>query len=285
MPISFMCRELGVTRQGYAAWRARQGAPTARQVADVDLFDVIEDIYQGSRRTYGSPRVQRELRRRGYRVGHNRVARLMARHGLVGRPGRRPRRPRTTIADPNATASPNLLARNFNPAGPDQVWVTDITYLRTDEGFLYLAAIIDCYSRLVVGWAVAPHLHTDLALDALNDAAARRRPRPGLIHHSDRGCQYTSSDYRKRLNQLHFTQSMSRTGNCYDNAVAESFFSTLKLELIYTRRWATHRELTVALFDYIETFYNRQRLHSTIDYHTPAEYDQAHIHQIAAQAS
>ena len=277
-----MCRELGVSRQGFAAWQRRQGAPTARQVADVDLTDVINDIYIGSRRTYGSPRVHRELRRRGYRVGHNRVARLMAAAGLVGRPGRRPRRPRTTVADPTATASPNVLARDFQPAGPDQTWVTDITYLRTEEGFLFLAAIIDCYSRMVVGWAVAPHLRTELALEALNDAVARRRPRPGLVHHSDRGCQYTSGDYRQRLEQLRFTQSMSRTGNCYDNAVAESFFSTLKLELIYTQQWATHHELTAALFDYIEVFYNRQRLHSTIDYCTPIEYDRAHTRQIAA---
>jgi transposase InsO family protein len=276
-----MCRELGVTRQGFAAWQRRQDAPSARQVADVDLADVIDDIYIGSRRSYGSPRVHRELRNRGYRVGRNRVARLMADHGLVGRPGRRPRRPRTTIADPTAAVSPNIIARDFSPAAPDQTWVTDITYLRTEEGFLYLAAIIDCYSRMVVGWAVAPHLRTELALDALNDAVARRRPPAGLVHHSDRGCQYTSSDYRKRLKELRFTQSMSRTGNCYDNAVAESFFSTLKLELVYTQRWTSHAELTTALFDYIEIFYNRQRLHSTIDYQIPADYDQAH-RQIAA---
>jgi transposase InsO family protein len=276
-----MCRELGVTRQGFAAWQARQGAPSARQVADADLADVINDIYIGSRRTYGSPRVHRELRHRGYRVGRNRVARLMADSELVGRPGRRPRRPRTTIADPTATPSPNIVARDFSPAGPDQTWVTDITYLRTDEGFLFLAAIIDCYSRMVVGWAVAPHLRTELAIEALNDAVARRRPAGGLIHHSDRGCQYSSRIYRKQLKELRFAQSMSRTGNCYDNAVAESFFSTLKLELVYTQRWASHAELTAALFDYIEIFYNRQRLHSTIDYHTPADYDQAH-RQIAA---
>jgi putative transposase len=180
--VAFMCRELGVTRQGYAAWHARQGAPSARQVADVDLADVIGDIYIGSRRSYGSPRVHRELRNRGYRVGRNRVARLMADNGLVGRPGRRPRPPRTTIADPTAAASPNIIARDFSPAAPDQTWVTDITYLRTEEGFLYLAAIIDCYSRMVVGWAVAPHLRTELALDALNDAVARRRPPAGLLH-------------------------------------------------------------------------------------------------------
>jgi transposase InsO family protein len=277
-----MCRELGVTRQGYAAWRRRQGEPSARHVADVDLLDVIRDVYDGTQRRYGSPRVHRELRRRGYRVGRNRVARLMATHDLVGRPGRRPSRPRTTIPDPAATASPNVLDRDFTPTAPDRAWVTDITYLRTDQGFLYLAAIIDCYSRLVVGWAVAPHLRTELCLEALHDAVARRRPQPGLIHHSDRGCQYTSHDYRKRLHQLHMTQSMSRKGNCWDNAVAESFFSTLKLELVYTKHWNTHHELTAALFDYIEIFYNRQRLHSAVDYSTPTEYDQAHFQQIAA---
>jgi transposase InsO family protein len=277
-----MCRELGVTRHGYAAWRHRQHEPSARQVADRDLLDVIRDVYDGARRCYGSPRVHRELRSRGYRVGRHRVARLMAAHDLVGRPGRRPRRPRTTITDPAAAPSPNLLQRDFEPAAPDRTWVTDITYLRTDQGFLYLAAIIDCYSRLVVGWAVAPHLRTELCLAALNDAAARRRPPPGLIHHSDRGCQYTSHTYRKRLRKLRMNQSMSRKGNCWDNAVAESYFSTLKLELVYTQQWKSHRELTTALFDYIEIFYNRQRLHSTIDYTTPTDYDQAHNQQTAA---
>ena len=176
-----------------------------------------------------------------------------------------------------------MLNRDFSPAAPNQAWVTDITYLRSGEGFLFLAAIIDCYSRMVVGWAVADHLRTELCLAALDDAVARRQPEPGLIHHSDQGCQYTSFDYRRRLADLGMTQSMSRVGNCWDNAVAESFFSTLKLELIYTRReWETHADLKAALFEYIEVFYNRQRLHSTLDYCTPFEYDSLYANTLKA---
>ena len=272
-----MCRELGVTRQGYAAWRRRQAAgPSPAAVAEAALVEEIAEIYTWSAGSYGAPRVWRELRRRGRAVGRHRVARLMAAHQLVGRSGRRRGTPRTTVADPAAAPAPNLVARDFSPAAPNELWVTDVTYLRTESGFLFLAAIIDCYSRLVVGWAVAPHLRTDLCLAALDDAVARRRPGPGLVHHSDRGCQYTSWAYRQRLDELGMTQSMSRKGNCWDNAVAESFFSSLKLELVYSRDWHSHADLEKALFEYIEVFYNRQRLHSTIDYNTPYEYDQSH---------
>jgi putative transposase len=279
-----MCAEFGVTRQGYAAWRRRQaGPPNAREVEEATLVDEIAAIYTWSQGRYGAPRVWRELRRRGRHVGRHRVAGLMAANGLVGRSGRRRSAPRTTVADGSAAPAPNLVARDFRPAGPDQLWVTDVTYLRTEQGFLFLAAIIDCYSRMVVGWAAAPHLRTELCLAALDDAVARRRPAPGLVHHSDRGCQYTSHDYRQRLHEFGAVQSMSRRGNCWDNAVAESFFSTLKFELIYTDDWASHAELQTALFEYIEVFYNRQRLHSTIDYTTPYEYDQSHqTTQIAA---
>lgn len=269
-----MCAHFGVTRQGYAAWRRRQAAPSARHTSDAALLEEIVAVYTWSGGRYGAPRVWRELSRRGVTAGRHRVARLMADNGLVGRPGRRRATPRTTTADPAAAASPNLVARDFTPAGPDQLWVTDVTYLRTGQGFLFLAAIIDCYSRLVVGWAVADHLRTELCTAALDDAVARRRPGPGLVHHSDRGCQYTSHTYRERLSELGIVQSMSRTGNCWDNAVAESFFSTLKLELVYNNDWAGHTELELALFEYIEIFYNRERLHSTIDYMTPYEYDQ-----------
>lgn len=272
----FMCREFGVSRQGYAKWVRRQDAPpTARQVADAVLLAEITVIFNESRRAYGAPRVWAELRRRGKTVGPNRVARLMALHGLCGRDGRRPL-PRTTITDPTATEAPNVVNRDFEPAVPDSVWVTDITYLATDEGWMYLAAILDCYSRSVVGWAVADHLRTELCLAALDDAVSRRNPPHGLVHHSDRGCQYTSYEYQQKLKVLGMTPSMSRTGNCWDNAVAESFWATVKRELVNTKQWATREELELALFDYIEVFYNRKRLHSTLDYLTPEEYDKAY---------
>jgi putative transposase len=189
-PIVFMCAEFGVTRRGYAAWRRRQAAaPSARDVEEAALVAEIADIYTWSQGRYGAPRVWRELRRRGRRVGRHRVAGLMAANGLVGRSGQRRGTPRTTVADPAAAPAANVVARDFGPAGPNELWVTDVTYLRTDAGFLFLAAIIDCYSRMVVGWATAPHLRTELCLVALDDAVARRRPRPGLVHHSDRGCQ------------------------------------------------------------------------------------------------
>jgi len=273
-PVAFMCRELGVTRQAFYAWARRQRIPSARHQAGVELDAEIETVYHRSRGCYGSPRVNAELRAAGRRVSRKRVAARMAAKGLVGRDGRHRRRtPRTTVVDETALFSPNLLNRQFTAPEPDRVWVTDITYLPTGEGWLYLAPVIDLHSRLVVGWAVDDHLRTELCLDALNDAIGRRNPPRGLIHHSDRGCQYSSNDYRKRLRDAGMIQSMSRKGNCYDNAVAESFFSTLKHELIHTKTWTTRRELRAALFEYIEIFYNRQRIHSTLDYHTPWHYD------------
>jgi putative transposase len=271
-----MCRELRVTRQGYGAWRRRQQCPPgARAAADAALLAEIRQVHAGSKGRYGAPRVWGELRRRGRVVGPNRVARMMADNGLSGRCGRRAV-PRTTIADPTAAPAPNVLNRDFDPGAPNAAWVTDITYLPTGEGWLYLAAITDCYSRAVVGWAVADHLRTELCLAALDDAVARRRPGPGLVHHSDRGCQYTSFDYQRRLAELGMVCSMSRKGNCWDNAVAESLWATLKRELVNDKKWATRAELETALFEYIEVFYNRQRLHSTLDYCTPEEYDQAY---------
>lgn len=276
-PVTVLCKTLGVSPQGYYAWRARQAAgPTARQISDGELLARIFEAYTAGRGTYGSPRVYRWLRDVGVKVSEKRVACLMAENGLVGRPGRAPI-PRTTIADPDAAASPNLLNRDFTAAQPDEKWVTDITYLRTGDGFMFLAAIIDCCTRMVVGWSVAEHLRTELCLAALDDAVERRQPGPGLLHHSDRGCQYTSYEYRARLKALEMRQSMSRVGNCWDNAVAESFFSTLKLELVYTQDWESHDQLRLALFEYIEIFYNRERLHSTLDYSTPFEYDRQYL--------
>jgi transposase InsO family protein len=277
-PISFMVAELGVSRQGYYAWAARQGEPPRpRAAANQALLGEITSIFHAKRRRYGAPRMTDELRRRGWQVSRKRVARLMAAAGLVGRRGRR-WLPRTTITDPAAAPADNVVNRDFAPDRPDATWVTDITYLRTDEGWLYLAAIIDCYSRLVVGWSTATHMRDDLCLDALDGALFVRNPDPNhrLVHHSDRGSQYTSHAYRKRLRDNKITTSMSRKGNCWDNAVAESFWATVKRELVDDQRWETRAALNTALFEYIEIFYNRERLHSSLDYSTPAEYDGAY---------
>jgi putative transposase len=272
-PIVFMADEFGVSRQGYAKWVRRLSAPLGpRAVSDEALAAAILRIFLAKRCRYGAPRITVELRREGWVVGENRVARLMVEAGLAAR---QPKRwlPRTTEIDPASKPADNIVNRDFNPDRPDAVWVTNITYLTTDEGWLYLAAIVDCYSRAVVGWATAPHMRDDLCLAALDDAIARRNPRPGLIHHSDRGSQYTAHDYQKRLRDNHIVCSMSRKGNCWDNAVAESLWATIKRELTDGERWPTRNQLTGALFEYIEVFYNRERLHSFLDNATPKEYD------------
>ena len=261
-----------MTRQGYYAWRARRSAPPGpREASRQTLSVVIAEIFAEHKGRYGAPRIWVELRRRGYLVGMNRVASIMAGLGLAGKSGRRPL-PRTTVADPDAAVAPELLGRNFHPGAPNRTWVTDITYLRTLRGWCYLAVIVDCYSRLVVGWALADHMRTDLCLEALRDAVARHKPEPGLVHHSDRGCQYTSYDYQKALRDNHIVVSMSRKGNCWDNAVAESFWATIKRELTDGIEWESEEELQAAIFEYIEVYYNRKRLHSTLDYMTPQEY-------------
>jgi putative transposase len=272
-PIVFMADEFGVSRQGYAKWVRRLSAPLGpRAAGDEALAAAILRIFLAKRCRYGAPRITVELRREGWVVGENRVARLMVEAGLAAR---QPKRwlPRTTEIDPASKPADNIVNRDFNPDRPDAVWVTNITYLTTDEGWLYLAAIVDCYSRAVVGWATAPHMRDDLCLAALDDAIARRNPRPGLIHHSDRGSQYTAHDYQKRLRDNHIVCSMSRKGNCWDNAVAESLWATIKRELTDGERWPTRNQLTGALFEYIEVFYNRERLHSFLDNATPKEYD------------
>jgi putative transposase len=272
-PIAFMADEFGVSRQGYAKWAKRQSAPIgARAVSNEALTAAIRRIFLAKRCRYGAPRVTVELRRQGWTVGENRVARLMVEAGLVAR---QPKRwlPRTTETDPASKPAGNIVNRDFAPDRPDTVWVTDITYLATDEGWLYLAAIVDCYSRAVVGWATAAHMRDELCLAALDDAIARRNPPPRLVHHSDRGSQYTGHDYQKHLRDNHMICSMSRKGNCWDNAVAESLWATIKRELTDGEHWATRHELNMALFEYIEVFYNRERLHSFLDNCTPKEYD------------
>ena len=271
-PVAALCRMLEVTRQGYYAYAKRP--PSLRARDDASLQQRVREVHEHSRSTYGSPRVLRELRRDGLLVGKRRVERAMRSLGLTARKKRRFRV--TTAADPKHAVEPNVLAREFTATRPDERWVTDITYVWTDEGWCYLAVILDLFSRAVVGWALDATLATTLPLRALDAAVRRRRPSAGLLHHSDRGCQYTSADYRGALAELGVTVSMSRKGNCWDNAVAESFFATLKTELIHDRRWQTRLELRSAVFEYIEVFYNRRRLHSSLGYKTPAEVESAY---------
>lgn len=273
-PVRFMAAEFGVSRQGYAKWVRRQAAPPGpRATSDGLLLAAIRRVFLAKRCRYGAPRITVELRHQGWSVGPNRVARLMA---LAGLAARQPRKwvPRTTEIDPASKPAGNILNRDFAPGRPDAVWATDITYLPTGEGWLYLAAIVDCYSRMVVGWATAAHMRDELCLAALDGAIARRNPPPGLLHHSDRGSQYTGHDYQKRLRDNHMICSMSRKGNCWDNAVAESLWATIKRELVDGEKWATRSELNAALFEYIEVFYNRERLHSFLGNMTPQEYDE-----------
>jgi len=265
--VAVLCRLLGVTRQGYYAFERR--GRSARVRADEQLRERVRVLHTESRGTYGSPRVHAALRNEGRRVGKGRVERILRSLGLRGRTPRRWRA--TTRSNPKHAVVGNSLDRDFTATRPNERWVTDISYVLTDEGWCYLAAILDLYSRSVVGWALDTTLSTKLPLAALDMAIRRRRPSAGLLHHSDRGCQYTSDEYRSALANLGVTVSMSRKGNCWDNAVAESFFATIKTELVYRQRWASRTELRAAVFEYIEVFYNRRRLHSSIGYKTPAE--------------
>lgn len=266
-PVSALCRLLGVTRQGYYAYAARP--PSQRFIADGKLCERIRALHDESRGTYGSPRVRAALRNEGCSVSKTRVERTMRGLGLCGRTPRRWRQ--TTRANPAHQVAANRLARDFTAERPDQRWVTDISYVWTDEGWSYLAVVLDLFSRAVVGWSLDTTLTTRLPLNALNAALKSRRPAAGLLHHSDRGCQYTSDDYRRELKKHGIEVSMSRRGNCWDNAVAESFFATLKTELVFRQRWSRRIELREAVFEFIEVFYNRQRLHSSLDYKTPAQ--------------
>ena len=275
-PVVRLCRVLEVSASGFYAWVKRP--VSARAVANAALTERIRAIHTRSRSTYGSPRVHAELRDAGP-VGRKRVARLMQQAGLVGCRPRRFRR--TTIADPTAQVD-DLVRRAFRPADLDHLWVSDITYVRTDEGWLYLATILDAGSRRVVGWSLADHLRAELALDALTMALTTRRPAPGLIHHSDRGTQYLSGAYADRLAAHHLRQSVGHPGTCWDNAVAESFFATLKTELLHRQTWATRQLARTAIFEYIEVFYNRQRRHSTLGYLAPAEFEWRYYLQAAA---
>jgi putative transposase len=267
------CRLLEVSRAAY--YQRRQDVPSAREIADVELTERITAIHTEAKGTYGSPRVHRELAKRGVECGKRRVRRLMRNAGLEGRCKKRWRK--TTIADPAAGAALDLIQRAFGPGAEiDRRYVGDITYIPTWEGWAYLATVIDLSSRRVVGWALASHMRTELVSDALKMALRSRGPDEGLIFHSDRGCQYTSADYGElaRLNGV--VLSIGRKGECWDNAVAESFFATIKRELIDTRTWPTREGLRRAVFDYIEGWYNVRRLHSSLDYCSPAEWEAVH---------
>lgn len=266
------CHLLEVSRSAYYQWS--NGTPSARELADAELAEKVVDIFTKSRRTYGAPRITTALAEGGIRVGRKRVARLMVLRGLAGRAKRRFKR--TTIADPMAESSAiDLIGRVFGPGVRelDTAWCGDITYVRTWEGWLYLATVIDLESRRVVGFAMADHMRASLVCDALEMAITQRRPAPGLIFHADRGSQYTSGKFRKILNERHIIQSLSRPGQCWDNAVAESWFSTLKEELIYRQAWPTRNQARRAIFEFIEVFYNRERLHSSLGNLTPVEYE------------
>jgi putative transposase len=269
-PVATMCRLLGVSTSGYYGWRAR--GPSARARADEDLLGRIVDIHAQSRGTYGAPRVKAELDlSHGIHCGQKRVARLMRRGGLQG--VHRRRRQGLTRRDPNAQPAGDLVRRDFSPEAPDRLWVADITQHRTWAGWLYLAVVIDAFSRKVVGWSMADHLRTELVLDALDMAIWNRRPRKGLIHHSDQGCQYTSLTFGRRLREAGLVGSMGSVGDAYDNAVAEAFFATLQCELLDRQSWPTRRRLQSAVFDYIEGFYNRRRRHSTLGYLSPEDFE------------
>ena len=278
--VRLMCAVLAVSPSGYYVSKKR--SPCARAIADERLLLNVRIAHDKSGGTYGAPRVQRELEDEGIHVGTKRVARLMRADGLVGRAPRRRRLTTTDSTHAHPIAS-NRLARQFDVNGLalNQVWVSDITYVPTQEGWLYLATVLDLASRRVVGWAMRDTLDTALALSALDMAITMRRPAPGLLHHSDRGSQYACAEYQAALAAHGMVPSMSRKGNCWDNAVAESFFATLELELIIKMRWATRDEARRSLFKYIETWYNRERRHSTLGYVSPATYEQQRL-EVAA---
>ncbi len=269
-PVATLCRVLEVGRSGYYAW-ARRGV-SARARSDAVLTAQIAAAHARSRRTYGAPRVHAELRAGGVRCARKRVARLMRAAGLVG--CHRRRRIRTTVADPTRTPAPNLVARDFTASAADRLWIGDITFVPTGEGWLYLAVLVDAYSRRVVGWAMADHLRAELTTDALAMALGRRRPAAGLVHHTDRGGQYTAAAYQSCLATHGITCSMSRAGECLDNAMAESFFSTLKAELVEARHWPTRATARLAIFEWLEVWYNRQRRHSALAYHSPVTFEE-----------
>jgi len=271
-PVSALCKAFEVSRSGYYEYAARlERAPTQRERDAKRLDHEIRVAFDESRGTYGRPRMQHSLRRKGFRVGANRIRLRMAAMGLYGKHRRRYKK--TTLSDHDQPIAPNLVRQNFTAAAPNQVWCSDITYIRTWEGWLYLAVVIDLYSRKVVGWAIADNMRAKLVTDAIEMAIGRRNIEPGLIFHSDRGSQYSSKAVRRIVERDAMRASMSAKGDCYDNAVVESFNDKLKQELIHRYAWRTRMTASEAVLDYIERFYNPKRLHSTLGYVSPNEYE------------
>lgn len=269
-----MCDVLGVSRPGFHQWERR--APSDRALSDAWLTEKITAIHERARGVYGSRRVQAELRLgQGIQVSRRRIQRLMRQAGISGLV--KVKKGRTTIRVPGVRVADDLVERQFRPGAPNVLWVADITYLRTWKGWLYLAAIQDAFSRMIVGWAMAEHMRHELVVDALKMALHRRRPEEGLIHHSDAGGQYVSLTFGQQARDAGIAVSMGSRGDCFDNAVAENFFATLKKELVHRQPWPTRRDLSSAVFEYVEAFYNRQRRHSTLGYLTPEEYEQKEI--------
>ncbi len=266
--VSMMCQVLGVSPSGYYAWRNR--GPSSRSLADEALTERIRQIHEESRRTYGVPRVHFELVEKGDRIGRKRVARLMKAAGLQGVSRRKGIR--TTVRCPEACPAPDLVERDFTVSGPDRLWVADITYIATWAGFLFLSVVLDAWSRKVVGWAMATHLKTELVLDALNMALWQRRPTQ-VVHHSDHGTQYTSIAFGRRCREAGVRPSMGSIGDCYDNALCESYFATLECELLDRRKFATQAQARMAVFEFIEGFYNPRRRHSSLGYLSPVNYE------------
>ena len=275
-----MCRQLDVSSSGYYAWKHRK--PSRRARDDEVLVQKIKQVHKESRGTYGSPRVLDDLKEDGFEVGRRRVARLMKENGITGTPPKPFKR--TTDSKHDLAIADNVLNREFTVEAPDTAWATDITYVRTWEGWMYLAVVIDLFSRRVVGWSMATHMRTGLVTGALTMALGRRLPRRGMLHHSDRGSQYASHDYRDALRDNGIVCSMSGKGDCWDNAVVESFFATLKKDLIHRRPWPTVREARAAIADYIEVFYNRKRKHSTLGNVSPANYEKQFEQEVALAA-
>lgn len=271
-PIRSLCEALEVSPSGYYDWSTRQTQPGPRAQENACLAQQIVQIHKASRQTYGSPRIQVVLRQAGHAHGRHRIARLMRQQGLCGRAKGR-FRVCTTDSHHDRPIVPNRLPELPAPSAPNQIWVGDITYIPTDEGWLYLAGILDLYSRRLAGWAMSEHIDTELILAAWNMALTQGQPPAGLVFHSDRGVQYASHNYRLALQQAQSIASMSRKGNCYDNAAMESFWSTLKHELVYRRHFKTHAEARHAIFEFIEVFYNRQRLHSSLGYRSPLDFE------------
>jgi len=275
-PIQVLCRVLEVSRSGYYRWRDAEPSEHSKQ--DEQLKLEIKAIHSESRGTYGSPRVHAELQAKGFEIGRNRVARIMAEEGITGR---RPARfCKTTDSNHDKPIAPNLVERDFEPAAPNRIWAADITYIPTAAGWVYLAVVLDLFSRRVIGWAVADHMRTELVLEALDRALGTRDIGDDLIHHSDRGSQYASHRHREELERRGIMCSMSAKGCCYDNAVVESFFATLKKELVYRTNWLDYNEANMSIVEYIQVFYNCRRRHSTLGYVSPIEFEASHANEV-----